>query len=572
MGSVSDAEISLDASPGEAGPPSTAPPTARRSLALSSSGVFLASLAIQAIGVVASFFLYHNVNPMLLGIVLLYMIIASSITGIGDLRVGTAYVFFVARGQPPERSTGTYLAVRLAMVGAAGAALFFLGPLQGTTFTYAVGAGQIEILAVFMALPVLWSFQTVYTQLWIAKGDSLRGQYPLLLESLVRTPALVFIALHDPTMTGLTLAYLAGAVASTAYSLPTVLRYAHGFDLREAVRMFRYAWPLMGGLLLAYLAGNIPPFLVTYYLGSTWLPTFSAANGWRILALSLPAAVATPLFPHLSGLHRLKEYEAVRDGTWKALRYSAMIVIPGVVATVVYRTNLLYIFSGGGYARFGSTPLAILALAVVPATLAQIIGTSLNAIGKQRLELYLTSIQVAVLLVLAVALFQPFYLFGYTRGSPENGLIAACLAVLLSAIVGLVVNTYFMERLLAVRIQLLPVARMSVGAIASFFAVAQLNDFIPVNRYYELAGGLLLGFVAYFLVIALLGELTKEDVIYIGRSMGIPWSLTVAFSKVCWRHESPAVNVALPGAAAGLAPRMEDDFGKEGESTSPPLS
>jgi O-antigen/teichoic acid export membrane protein len=309
---------------------------------------------------------------------------------------------------------------------------------------------------------------------------------------------------------------------------------------------------------------------VTYYLGSSFLPYFSASNGWRILALSLPAAVATPLFPHLSGLHRQKEYEAVRDGTWRALRYSAMIIIPGVVATVVYRTNLLLIFSGKNYATLGATPLAILAISVIPAALAQIIGTSLNAIGKQRLELYLTSIQVVTLVALSIALFQPFYIFGYTRGSPENGLIAACLAVLASAIVGLVVNTYFMERLLAVRIQLIPVARMGVGAIASFFAVAQLNDLIPVNRYYELAAGLLLGFLAYFLVIALLGELTKEDVIYIGRSMGLPFSLTVAFSKLCWKHESPAVNVALPGAAAGLVPRAEDDFGHEGSAAPPP--
>jgi O-antigen/teichoic acid export membrane protein len=553
-------------SPDGSGPASNAVPVARRSLALSSSGVFLTSLAIQAAGVVASVALYRNLQGELglLGLVQLYLIISSSITGIGDLRIGTAYVFFVARGQPAEQSTGTYLALRLAMVAAGGGVLLLLGPLH-TGFAYATTSLQLEVLAVFMALPLLWSFQTVYTQLWIAKGDSLRGQYPLLVESLVRTPALVFMAFYDQTLVGLTLAYVLGAVASTIYSFPTVWRVTRNFDYREAIRMFRYAWPLMGGLFLSYLAGNIPPFLVTYYLGSQNLAIFLGANAWRILALSLPAAIATPLFPHLSGLHRQREYEAVRDGTWKALRYSAMLVIPGVLACVVYRANLLNIFTNHYVATYGQTPLALLALSVIPASLAQIIGTSLNAIGKQRLELYLTSIQVGVLLAMTVLLFQPFYLFNYARpgSGAENGLIAASLAVLASAIVGLIVNTFFMERLLAVRIQLLPVARMSAAAVASFVAVAQLNDLISVNRYYELAAGLILGFVVYFLVIALLGELTKEDVIVIGRSMGLPWPLTVSLSRLCWKHEAPPVNAAAPGAGAGLAPLAEDDFGQD---------
>lgn len=562
----------MDVSPGGSGPSPNAVPVARRSLALSSSGVFLTSLAIQAAGVVATVALYRNVDLGVLGLVQLYLIISSSITGIGDLRIGTAYVFFVARGQPPEQATGTYLVLRLAMVAIGGAVLLLLGPLQGTSFTYASSALQLEVLAVFMALPLLWSFQTVYTQLWIAKGDSLRGQYPLLVESLVRTPALVFMAFYDQSLVGLTIAYVLGAVASTIYSFPTVLRVTRHFDYREAIRLFRYAWPLMGGLLLSYLAGNIPPFLVTYYLGSKSLSVFLGANAWRILALSLPAAIATPLFPHLSGLHRQREYEAVRDATWRALRYSAMLVIPGVLACVVYRVNLLLIFTNAYVASLGPTPLALLALSVIPASLAQIIGTSLNAIGKQRLELYLTSIQVAVLLLMTVLLFQPFYLFNYARPSAgvENGLVAASLAVLASAIVGLIVNTVFMERLLAVRIQLLPVGRMSVAAVASFFAVARLNAYIPVNRYYELAAGLILGFAVYFLVIAALGELTKEDVVYIGRSMGLPWRLTVALTRLCWKHEAPPVNVAAPGSGSALAPLAEDEFGHD--PSAPPES
>ncbi|HEV2230762.1 MAG TPA: oligosaccharide flippase family protein, partial [Thermoplasmata archaeon] len=378
------------------------PPTNRFSIGLSSTGVFLISLAIQAIGLGATFFLARNIGfnaegKALLGTVQLYLIIASSINGIGDLRIGTAYVFFVARGRNATEITGTYLVLRLGMVAVAGVFLFLLGVVPGTGFTWAHTSDQIAVLAVFMVLPILWSIQTVYTQLTVAQGNSTRGQLPLLVESLVRTPILVWAAFENRTLEALTLAYAAGAVASTLMSLPAVARNTRAFSRSEAVALFRYAWPLMGSLALLYLANNTAPLIVNADVGTVGLNEFLAANAWRILALSLPAAVAIPLFPHLSGLHRQGEFETVRAATWKALRYTAMIVIPGVIALITYRSNLLNITTNATYVPVAAYPLAILAASVIPAALSQIIGTSLNAIGRQRLELYLTSLQVVAL-------------------------------------------------------------------------------------------------------------------------------------------------------------------------------
>ena len=520
---------------------------------LSSTGVFLSSVAIQAIGFIANFFLYHriatsNAGSALLGTVQLYLLIASSINGMGDLRIGTAYTFFIARGQSPKNSTATYLTLRLAMVGGAGIALFLLGTLGGSSYSWASTREEYFALALFMGLPILWSIQTVYTQLAIAQGRSTAGQIPLLLESVIRTPLLIYAVYYSPTIEGLTLAYLPGAIVSAAYSFLPVARELAKVARAEAVRMFRYAWPLMGSLVLLYIANNAPPLLVNAFAGTAALPQFNAANAWRILALTLPTAVATPLFPFLSGLHRNRDYEGLRRSTWKALRYTAMIVFPGVMVAIIYRVNLLNTINGGFLASDPDVPiaLALLAASVVPAALSQIIGTSLNAIGYQRLELYLTSLQVGVLFAASVLFLPPVALF---RLDP---VVAVSIALVASSVAALVLNTYFMERLLAVRIQLRPVAAILGSAAVAFYAVSQFNLFITHNRYYELALGIVLGFVVYFLVLALVGDLTKEDVRYLVSSVGLPRPIGNFLARFCWRTESPAVNIARPGAAEGL--------------------
>ena len=109
-----------------------------------------------------------------------------------------------------------------------------------------------------------------------------------MIEAIARLPAIVIVAFYFPTILGITAAYAIGAVASTLYSFPVILRLLRRFHWSEALRMFRFSWPLMGSLLLSYMVTNMIPLIVNGYLGAAALTIFLAANGWRILALFLP--------------------------------------------------------------------------------------------------------------------------------------------------------------------------------------------------------------------------------------------------------------------------------------------
>jgi O-antigen/teichoic acid export membrane protein len=531
-----------------------------RAVGLSSTGVFVVALAVQLLGYIPTHFFAQHVGLLSSGRAAIgefqwFLLLASSINMIGDLRIGSAYTFYVARWESPKVGTGTYFVLRVVMVAIGGAVLFATAPvLPYSTVQY------IGLFALWMMLPVLWSVSTVYTQLWVAQGHSVRGQVPILVESIVRTLALTIIAVDSLTLQPaqftnvipeVTFAYVLGAASSAVYSFPSVWRETQRFRAPIASRFFRYAWPLMGSLILLYLSSTIIQFVVVVQLPQDEYAVFLAANGLRILALSIPAAVAVPLFPHLSGLHKRQDYELIRQRTWAALRYTALVVTPLVMAMVVYRENVLYILYSGGFTQ-GATPLAILALSAVPAALTQIIGTALNSVGQQKLELYLTSLQVAVLIGASLLLLEPVHLFGL------DGLTAAALAVLLSSVGAFVVNLYFMETRFGVRIQVRPIFTILGASVGAFLIVGRYNDLIPVNRYYQLIAGAVLGSLVYAVILALVGELSKADIRQIGGSVGLPHQVSNLLARLCWREETWPVNPLPAAGAPGLRP-LEGD-------------
>ncbi len=544
-------------------PAKPAVPALAHSLTLSSGAVFAVSVITQLLGLVATIFLskrigISNEGLALLGTAQLFLLIASSINGLADLRLGTAYTYFLARGKPPRENTTSYLLIGMLMDAVAVIAIFLIAPIAIDGARIVSGTSEWIDLGLFLTLPILWSFSGLYNSLYIGLGNSLRAQYPTLVEAIVRLGALIYVAFFVHSIEGIAIAYVLGAIASTLFSLPALRPQLARFSWKETTSMFRFSWPLLGALFINYVVTNLTPFLVVS-LSKAQLAIYFAANGWRVLVLSLPAAVTTPLFPYIAGLHRTREYEAVRRTTWQALRYSAMLLVPGVVALVTYRTTFLNVFQTHLYAGPGSLPLAILAIGALPLAFSQIIQSSINAIGRQRLELYITIAQVVVLFAAQAVLFPQHGIFPiFWKIIPADldpGLVAASVAVLLSSIAALALNTYFMERLIRVHIRpgpILAITGSAAGAFAVFSLLNHLNlypvgsrfvvihvHFFVVSTWYELLSVVALGFVTYFFILAAVGELTRSDVRKVGASMGLPAWIYEPLSGLCWKETSP---------------------------------
>jgi O-antigen/teichoic acid export membrane protein len=521
-------------------PPTQHTPPVHRGLGRSSYGVFILTTLIQVMGVISTAVVGHTffhripspgtpTGLTIWGEIVFFLLIASSINWLGDLRVGAAYTYYVSRGQPAKELTGTYLTLRVVLVSLIGLAALPATFVLGGALHFSYSSPTYQSFGLFLVLPVLWSPWMVVSQLRIARGSSIQAQYPQFVEVGVRTVAIISVIFLDPGLLGFTYAFVSGAAASFAYCMPELWREISPPAQARAVQLLRYSWPLMGSLMFQFLASNAPPFFVTGLLHqSSLFAVFSWDNGWRILLLSVPSAVVLPLFPYLASFHARGDYALVQRKTWEALRFTALIVLPASIAIVVYRVPIPNVIVDGQVAQLGAITIALLAISAIPLGLSQVIGTALNSIGYQRLELYISGTIVAGMVASTVVLFQ-FY--------PTLWAIAA--GVLVGSCAALGLNAYFMERLLRVRIRVLPIVRITVAALAAFLMMSELNRFVNPNHWWILFPFILLGFVVYSFVLAGIGELTKADLLTITGAVGLPDRLGHMLGRLCWRAEPP---------------------------------
>lgn len=550
------------AGPSPPSQPSVDSGVVERPLALSSGFVYAVTFITQLVGYISSFFIARHIATNqsgldLAGFIQFNLLLASSINTLGELRLGSAFVYYIARDSTLTRYTGSYLASRTGFVAFFGIALLAIAPFIGIVSpsgTLSISSSTLFLcLAVFMVLPLLWTPGVIYGQLFIGLGNSIRGQIPTLVEAVVRTTGLVIVALTFPTVQGvvdshaiwgLTIAYVLGAAASSAIAIPVVLRHFTRPRWSALRHLLDYSWPLLGSLGLLYLATNAMPLLVRLFYTVGAVAVFNAANGFRVLLLALPSAVVIPLFPHLAGLHERRAMELLKDRIWRALRYTGIMVVPGAVLFVVYRVDLLRLLYQASYlvgvpgAGGAATPLAILALSAVPLALSQIIGTSLNSIGMQRLEFYLTLLQIVVLFVGIFGFHYAGGVFGFT------GLAAIAFAALLSSVGALLLNAFFLYRYLRITVRWRPVGTILLAGVVEFLVLSRLNalasvvSFFQVNRWYELLGLGVVALAVYLAVLLAVGELSRQDIrVFLG-AVGLPTRWADALSRIAWKERA----------------------------------
>jgi O-antigen/teichoic acid export membrane protein len=362
-----------------------------------------------------------------------------------------------------------------------------------------------------------------------------RAQYPSLVEIAVRLPLILWSAIYSPTVWGITFAYVAGASASALYCFPALLSRLDRFKRSEARLMLHFAWPLVGSMGLTYLATNLMPFIVNAVSGVRDLNIFNAVNGFRAVALSLATAVTVPLFPLISRLHQQSDHVAIKNRTVQALRFTSILVFPGSLILAFFSHDLLEVLTTPVYFS-GSVAMTILALSVIPACLSTIIFTSMIAIGRQRLELYVAGCQTLVLVGVSLALL------GAGGALPSLGIITiAAIAVLLSSGVAFIMNLYFLNylitrhwpgRSLAV---ILGCSFIGIGAV--WFADSLANLEPRLNLVVAIFGGS----ATVFMLLALVGELTGDDVQLVTSSLGLPRTFGNLLSALCWRKHHVAL-------------------------------
>jgi O-antigen/teichoic acid export membrane protein len=241
------------------------------------------------------------------------------------------------------------------------------------------------------------------------------------------------------------------------------------------------------------------------------------------------------------------------------LRVSAMVVVPVAVGLAVFSSDLLRVFTTPQYLP-GANALSVLSLSVIPASLSTLIFTALVGIGRQRLELFIAGVQTLALFLTVFLLLPPVSLLpaGFV-------LLSAAVAILVSAAVGFGMNLYFLRSIISTRLSSRSTAWTVICSVGGVGLGWWVTGYVAASPLVGMVVGLLGGVLLSWLLLVLVGEVTREDVQLLAASLRMPAGVGVRLSRLCWREAHPQLtgasdhpeNGVEPMAAAALYPQAE---------------
>lgn len=523
-------------------------PVRRLKFGTNTTMAFLVSVIGQVMGWVGTKEIYlHAIQSStspgaaFLGTATFFVMLSSIIVGLGALKMNTAYTFFVARGAPKRTLTGTYLLFNLLSFSA----LSTLVVILAVIFNWFPGYNSSLVL--IMLLPVVGIPASVYAVLQNVEGRTAIGQIPVLIEVSVRISLIVFFAQEfnnqniytsfgHSLVFDIALAYFLGGVASLLYSLPVLREVSLERFVPTLKDMATFALPLMGGMFFTYAAGMIVPVIVRILAGPTVLLYYSSDNAFLILLMFIPSAVCTPLFPDLARMHVRGEDDQLKLRIRQSIRYTLMLLAPAMIAIAVFRVDLLNIMYSGAVVAMGGTALIIFAIAVLPTALFRITATALDSVGLQKRELYISFVQFVVVVAATWALTPQYLVLG----------AAAAMLIAMSASLGM--NAYWLHRYLPLSFPLRAIVTVLLASLATFLLLSSANFshllggiglHLAVDKWYVLLPVIMSGLFLYLLILAAVGELAKQDVLDLVRTLGLPESWGKPFTRLCWRVSWP---------------------------------
>jgi O-antigen/teichoic acid export membrane protein len=482
---------------------------ARKSLLIMSANLLDGLLAY-----IALYFISRDMGPETYGIIGFAMGFVGLFTILTDLGFNSAHIKRVSEGKDTGTCIGTYLVSKL------GFAMLFTSIVVGVVLVWKFIFGRgfespTHELAIYIILGyyVVNSIGTFFYNTYSATKEIAKAQIPLVMGTVARTIAILFVALSGLGVLALAWAYVFGEVIFLCISI----LFFRGFHIKKPTKdCFKnysvFAWPLIMVGISYTIITNTDKVLIQLFWTSEEVGYYFAS--FRIVQFLLVAAsaVGTLLLPTISGFHSNEDIDSIKKTVFLSERYISLLIFPMVIGIVVLAEPTVRILLSASF--YPAVPiLMVLPFFVILEALSQpymyqVIGMNKPTLARNRILIILgLTVFFDLLLIPSNIKSLNLKLFGL-------GALGASIATVIGYAAGLIYCRYAAWTLaknpLNPRILLHLLSASIMG-----FVLYELLRFLPIQRWYILIGYSLLGLGIYLFILFLLREFTKKDLDFV---------------------------------------------------------
>jgi len=474
------------------------------------SFAFFINLLMNGLGYVSLFFVARYMGPKALGTIAFAFAYVGLFQSFSDLGFGTAHIKRVSEGKDFGKCNGTYLTIKSVLN------VIMMVIVLGTIFIPKIIQNKVlpsreheVVLFIILFAIFVKNFSYVPMITFGARKEIAKHTIPALIEKAVNVGIKVIVA-----VLGLGVVLLAGA--SFFGALIGLLFYLYlfrGYPIKKIDKEYfksyaTFALPVMFIGFLSSIAQNLDKVMIQFFLNSIEVGYYSAAQRISIILTFITSASVALIFPTISTYYSKGNIEGIRNLSNRAERYLSMIFFPAVTFIFLFSNPICYLLLGTKFISSGPI-LVILSLVVLVNGVTQPYAQQIGGTNRIILAAKLSSL-VFIINILLNFLFIPREFLGIKLLG--MGGIGAALATLISIAMGSILFRFYAYKISAskpnLRILLHLVSALIMGVVLHF-----VSSFVSAILFYHLIIFAIIGVIIYILILFILKEFTRKDLI-----------------------------------------------------------
>jgi len=511
---------------------------ARKSLIITASQFFARFIGL--IGLVLLAKLWGGFAADALGIIGFALSFLALFSFLADMGFNKTHVKRISEGKDLGTCLGTYATIKLILISIMVAAIIIaIFIWKNVLHRQFYDATTESVIYVFILYYMFLNLHQIATVTFEGTREIGKMETAKSFENLVKVPLMLLIALAGVLIIGkktiapmipwpdifqpvqqflalhalgaLAMTYVLGVVAVFLIGFYFLRRYPWKKPTRPMLNVYLlFAFPLMFTGIMSIVSANIDKIMIGYFWTSKEVGYYFGVQQFSQSITIIPAAVSTILFPTMSQYFISKDFQKIHSVLLSAQRYISLILVPVVVVILVFAHPMINIFLNSAFLPATSV-LLLYAIIALFSALSMPYSSLLTAMNRPDISAKIgfvtciITISLSFLFIPKNGLLSPFGI---------NGITGAAVATFISSIIGFVGLLLTVKKIASISFLQRHIPLHIFSGIIIAGILYGLNTIIPVVRWYELLGVSFIALAIYLLILFILREFTKEDLMF----------------------------------------------------------
>ena len=461
------------------------------------------TIALTAIGFLATIFFAHTLGPAPLGAYFLFLAYFGIFNLVGDGGFGSAAIKRISEGKEANEYLSAFVFIRIVLLALSVSLLLFAEPY----FKDLTSSGVFFWLLLALIVSVFSSISGIGVY---GTGKVGVSQISGFVDAIIRTLFQIIAVFLGFGVAGLTGGFVGGLIAGGLMNFRYLDLRLVRFRLSHLKNLSGFSfWIFLtasGSLVFSY-ADTI---LIGFFMSNADVGIYRTAFQLTSVATFASLTFHTVLYPKVSNWGAQGQITEIASSLARAWTYSLFFAIPTCIGGWILGERLLYFLYGASFVEGAPALFFLLLMQVV--NVFMYLGTmSLTALNRPKDAFQVTVIASIANILLDIVLI------------PVLGITGAAVATFIAMTFNAIGALILLSRIIPVKFEYGPVKNIVYASSIMGIFLVFIHFLLPLTHVAAVLAVVIIGALIYILILLKLDREIHDEIRDLSVNLGVPW-------------------------------------------------